>query len=61
MVEYGQGMGLDRIDPCDVRWRHKLIDTRAEILRWRSEEGRRRALREAPERTRREQLEEEEV
>jgi len=60
MVEYGQGMGLDRIDPCDVRWRDDILRTRGEILRFRSEETRRRALRDAPEHVRRELLEEEE-
>lgn len=61
MIEYGQGMGLDRIDPCDVGWRDQILRTRAEIIRFRSEEGRRRALRGAPERVRREVLEEDEV
>lgn len=60
MIEYGLGMGLDRINPEDVRWRSDIIRARAEILRWRSEEGRRRALRAAPEKVRRELLEEEE-
>jgi CRISPR system Cascade subunit CasD len=59
MIEYGHGMGIDRIDPCDVRWRDEILRTRGEILRFRSEEGRRRALRDAPERVRREVLEEE--
>lgn len=57
MIEYGHGMGLDRIDPCDARWRDDILRTRAEILRFRSEETRRRALREAPEDVRDEQLE----
>lgn len=61
MVEYGRGMGLDRIDPCDARWRDEIIRARDEIREWRSEEGRRRALRNAPEKVRREQLEEDEV
>lgn len=60
MLEYGHGMGLDRIDPCDTRWRDEILRTRGEILRFRSEEGRRRALRNAPERVRREALEVEE-
>ena len=58
MIEYGQGMTLDRIDPCERRWRDDILRTRGEILRWRSEEGRRRALRSAPEDVRREVLEE---
>lgn len=61
MIEYGQGMGLDRIDPCDGRWRDDILRTRGEIVRFRSEETRRRALRDAPESVRREVLEEEEA
>ena len=60
MIEYGLGMGLDRIDPTDVTWRKEIIEKRDEIRRWRSEEGRRRALRSAPEKVRQELLEEEE-
>lgn len=60
MVEYGLGMGLDRINPEEPRWRDEILRTRGEILRFRSEEGRRRALRDAPERVRREVLEESE-
>jgi CRISPR-associated Cas5-like protein len=59
MIEYGLGMGLDRIDPCEPRWRDHIITKRDEIRRWRSEEGRRRALRGTAERLRRELLEEE--
>lgn len=58
MIEYGHGMGLDRIDPCQPRWREDILRTRGEIVRFRSEEGRRRALRDAPERVKRELLEE---
>lgn len=58
MIEYGHGMGLDRIDPCDVQWRDEILRTRGEILRFRSEEGRRRALRGASEKVRKEVLEE---
>jgi CRISPR system Cascade subunit CasD len=61
MIEYGLGMGLDRIDPCDVRWREDILRTRADIIRFRSEETRRRALRSAPEKVRREALEEEDI
>jgi CRISPR system Cascade subunit CasD len=59
MIEYGLGMGLDRIDPCEACWRDDILRTRDEIVRFRSEEGRRRALRQAPEAVRRQQLEEE--
>lgn len=57
MIEYGLGMGLDRIDPCEPRWRAEILRTRGDIIRFRSEEGRRRALRQAPEHIRDEQLE----
>jgi len=60
MIEYGAGMGLDRIDPVDVRWRDSIIRTREEIRRWRSEQTRKRALSKAPEDIRRE-LEESEA
>jgi CRISPR system Cascade subunit CasD len=60
MIEYGLGMGLDRINPCDPRWRNNILRARGDIIRFRSEEGRRRALRPAPERVRRELLEENE-
>ncbi|HUW33652.1 MAG TPA: type I-E CRISPR-associated protein Cas5/CasD [Planctomycetota bacterium] len=60
MIEYGVGMGLDRIDPTDARWRDEIIQKRDEIRRWRSEEGRRRALRGAPAKVRQELLEEHE-
>ncbi|MBI5248090.1 MAG: type I-E CRISPR-associated protein Cas5/CasD [Desulfomonile tiedjei] len=58
MIEYGLGMGLDRINPEDPLWRDDIIAKRDEIRRWRSEEGRRRALRGVPVRVRRELLEE---
>lgn len=44
MIEYGHGMGLDRIDPCDTRWRSEILRTRSEIVRFRSLETRRRYL-----------------
>lgn len=44
MVEYGHGMGLDRIDPTLPRWRDEILRTRGEILRHRSLETRRRFL-----------------
>lgn len=50
MIEYGQGMGLDRIDPCEPCWRDDILRTRGEIVRSRSLELRRRHLAaEAPE------------
>ncbi len=44
MLEYGMGMGLDRIDPCDSRWRNAIVEKRNEIVRFRSLETRRRRL-----------------
>jgi len=44
MIEYGLGMGLDRIDPCQLRWRDRIIAKRDEIIRFRSLETRRRRL-----------------
>jgi len=44
MLEYGLGMGLDRINPEDPRWRDLIIQKRAEILQFRSLETRRRRL-----------------
>jgi CRISPR system Cascade subunit CasD len=44
MLEYGLGMGLDRINPEDPRWRALIIQKRAEILKFRSLETRRRRL-----------------
>lgn len=45
MIEYGKGMGLDRINPEDFQWRQLIIETRQEIIQWRSLETRRRRLR----------------
>jgi hypothetical protein len=59
MIEYGRNMGLDRIDPEDPQWRKGITEKRNEIIAFRSVEGRRRALRGAPERVRKELLEEE--
>lgn len=59
MIEYGMGLGMDRVDPSDPGWRDEILAKRDEIRRWRSEEGRRRAPRDASERIRRELLEEE--
>jgi len=44
MIEYGIGMGLDRINPEDPRWRDRIIQKRAEIIKFRSLETRRRRL-----------------
>ncbi len=44
MLEYGRGMGLDRINPEDPHWRDLIIKKRAEILEFRSLETRRRRL-----------------
>jgi len=44
MIEYGLGMGLDRINPEDPRWREQIIKKRAEIIEFRSLETRRRRL-----------------
>jgi CRISPR system Cascade subunit CasD len=47
MLEYGAGMGLDRINPEDPHWRDRIINKRREIISFRSLERRRRRL--APE------------
>jgi hypothetical protein len=44
MLEYGAGMGLDRIDPVDPRWREAILRKRDEIVRFRSLATRRRHL-----------------
>lgn len=44
MLEYGHGMGLDRINPEDLQWREKIIAKREEIIEFRSLETRRRHL-----------------
>jgi hypothetical protein len=44
MIEYGLGMGLDRIDPTDLQWRDAIIKQREEIIKYRSLETRRRRL-----------------
>ncbi|MBN1511825.1 MAG: type I-E CRISPR-associated protein Cas5/CasD [Phycisphaerae bacterium] len=44
MIEYGMGMGLDRINPEDRQWRDQIIARREEIIRFRSLETRRRRL-----------------
>jgi CRISPR system Cascade subunit CasD len=44
MLEYGYGMGLDRINPEDQRWRVQITRKRQEIISFRSLETRRRRL-----------------
>lgn len=44
MLEYGLGMGIDRINPEDPRWRDLIIQKRDEILKFRSLKTRRRRL-----------------
>ncbi len=44
MLEYGLGMGLDRINPEEPRWREMIIRKREEIINFRSLETRRRRL-----------------
>ncbi|NLH48532.1 MAG: type I-E CRISPR-associated protein Cas5/CasD [Myxococcales bacterium] len=44
MIEYGLGMGLDRINPEDPQWREPIIRKRKEIINFRSLETRRRRL-----------------
>lgn len=44
MIEYGLGMGLDRIDPEEPRWRERIVAKRREIIQFRSLETRRRSL-----------------
>jgi CRISPR system Cascade subunit CasD len=44
MIEYGLGMGLDRINPEESQWRDRIIQKRQEIIRFRSLETRRRKL-----------------
>jgi CRISPR system Cascade subunit CasD len=44
MIEYGLGMGLDRINPEEPHWQDLIIQKRGEIIRFRSLETRRRRL-----------------
>jgi CRISPR system Cascade subunit CasD len=44
MIEYGLGMGLDRINPEDPCWRDRIIRKRHEIIQFRSMQTRRRRL-----------------
>lgn len=36
MIEYGQGMGIDRIDPEDPKWHQEIIKKRQDIIDYRS-------------------------
>jgi hypothetical protein len=44
MIEYGLGMGLDRINPEEPRWHDLIIQKRDEVIKFRSLETRRRRL-----------------
>lgn len=44
MIEYGLGMGLDRINPEELRWRNRITEKREEIIQFRSLGIRRRRL-----------------
>lgn len=44
MIEYGLGMGLDRINPEEPQWREQIVRKRQEIIEFRSLETRRRRL-----------------
>lgn len=44
MIEYGLGMGLDRIDPLDLRWRQSILEKRDQIVHFRSLRTRRLQL-----------------
>lgn len=44
MLEYGSGMTMDRIDPCDPTWRERILAKREEIVSFRSLQQRRRKL-----------------
>ena len=44
MIEYGLGMGMDRINPEDPKWREQITKKRGEIIAFRSLETRRRRL-----------------
>lgn len=44
MIEYGEGMGMDRINPEELYWRDRIVQKRGEIIRFRSLETRRRRL-----------------
>lgn len=44
LLEYGSGMGMDRIDPCLAEFRNAIVSKRNAIVKYRSLESRRRKL-----------------
>ncbi len=46
MLEYGANMGIDRIDPTDEKWRERILEKRAEIVKFRSKKTRDRRFKE---------------
>lgn len=44
MIEYGENMGIDRINPSDPKYRDKIIEKRQEIIQFRSLTSRKRAI-----------------
>jgi 5-methylcytosine-specific restriction endonuclease McrA len=44
MLEYGHGMEMDRINPEDPQWREAILQKREQIIKYRSQEMRRRHL-----------------
>lgn len=44
MIEYGYGMGMDRVNPENPRWRDEIVEKRQQIIEFRSLETRRRRL-----------------
>jgi hypothetical protein len=44
MLEYGLGMEMDRVNPEDPRWREKIIQIRADIIKFRSLQSKKRRL-----------------
>jgi CRISPR-associated Cas5-like protein len=49
MLEYGMGMGLDRINPEEPCWRERIIQKREEIIKFRSMATRKRKFEPEPE------------
>ncbi len=44
MIEYGENMGIDRINPCEEKWKDRITQKRNEIIRYRSLATRKRKL-----------------
>lgn len=44
MIEYGENMGIDRINPEEPKWRKCILEKRNEIVKFRSLETKRRLL-----------------